>query len=228
MRVMAIVAHPDDEIGCTGTLARHTSRGDDAMIVWTTYGENASQFGDMPAAEVAKVRTEHAEHVAKIIGTDHRFLGIGDAEMTGGRDEALAIAKVIAEFKPDAVITWNPEDVHPDHRATYWATLSALKLCRIPKLVGEAHRKNVKLYHYFRSDMQRPVVSIDISPVIDIKKEVFAFYRDFYKWEYSDEQFLSIHALHGRYAGVKYAERFLMDASVAPAYPYLPEPGMPD
>jgi len=27
---------------------------------------------------------------------------------------------------------------------------------------------------------------------------------------------------------VKYAERFLMDASVAPAYPYLPEPGMPD
>ncbi|MEM7737786.1 MAG: PIG-L deacetylase family protein [Deinococcota bacterium] len=228
MRIMAVVAHPDDEIGCAGTLARHTSRNDAAMIVWTTYGENASQFGDTPRPEVAKVRTEHGEKVAKILGTEHRFLGFEDAGMTGGRDEALAIAKVIAEFKPDAVITWNPEDVHPDHRATYWATLSALKLCRIPKLVGEAHRKTVKFYHYYRADMQRPLVSIDITPVIEVKLEVFQLYRDFYKWEFTNEQFFARAKLYGQQAGVDYAERFLMDASVAPAYPYLPQPGMPD
>lgn len=28
-----------------------------------------------------------------------------------------------ANWKPDAVISWNPQDVHPDHRAAYWATL---------------------------------------------------------------------------------------------------------
>ncbi|MEW6420340.1 MAG: PIG-L family deacetylase, partial [Deinococcota bacterium] len=56
MRIMAVFAHPDDEIGCIGTLAKHAARGDEVMLVWTTLGELASQFGDTPHEEVRRVR----------------------------------------------------------------------------------------------------------------------------------------------------------------------------
>ena len=46
MNLMAVFAHPDDELGCVGTLAKHAARGDQVMLVWTTHGELASQFGD--------------------------------------------------------------------------------------------------------------------------------------------------------------------------------------
>ena len=52
---MAVFAHPDDEIGAAGTLALHAQKGDRVMLVWMTRGELASQFGDTPEEEVARV-----------------------------------------------------------------------------------------------------------------------------------------------------------------------------
>ena len=62
--LLAVFAHPDDEIGCIGTLAKHSARGDEVMLVWTTMGELASQFGDAPHEEVTRVRREHGAWVA--------------------------------------------------------------------------------------------------------------------------------------------------------------------
>jgi LmbE family N-acetylglucosaminyl deacetylase len=136
MNLMAVFAHPDDEIGASGTLALHARRGDRVLLVWMTRGELASQFGEASPEEVARVREGHGAHVAGLLGAEYRFLPFRDTFLTGGREEALALARLMADFRPQAVLTWDPLDVHPDHRATYQAVLSALKLCRIPKLVG--------------------------------------------------------------------------------------------
>ncbi|MER3479637.1 MAG: GlcNAc-PI de-N-acetylase [Meiothermus sp.] len=246
MRLMAIFPHPDDEIGTAGTLAKHARRGDAVKLIWLTRGELASQFGDAPPEEVARVREGHGHAVAEIIGAEYEFLGYPDAGLTGGREEALVLARKIAAWKPDVVFTWDPHDVHPDHRAAYWATLSALKLCRIPKLVGagaaqasfssqgrvdgaslvdispqpegmggstggvalEAHRSPVRLLHYYRSDLPRPAVYVDISPTIDVAEQVFRLYQAFYRWEYSPEAFRANRARLGQEAGVRFAERF--------------------
>ncbi len=220
MKVLAVFAHPDDEIGAAGTLALHARRGDRVMLVWMTRGELASQFGEMPEPEVAQVREEHGAHVARLLGAEYRFLPFRDALLTGGREEALALARLMAEFRPDAVITWDPLDVHPDHRATHEAVLSALKFCRIPKLVGEAHRAPVRLYHYPRKDLARPWVYVDTTATQEVAEAVFAFYRDFYRWPVSLEEFRARRRLLGREAGVPFAEAFQTDSP--PAWPHLP------
>ncbi len=194
-------------------------RGDAAKILWLTRGELASQFGEMPPDEVARIREEHGHTVAQMIGAEAQFLDFADSSLTGGRDEALAIARVMAAWKPDVVITWNPQDVHPDHRASYWATLSALKFCRIPKLVGEAHRQPVRLLHYYRSDIPRPAVYVDVGEEGQaVAEKVFSFYRDFYKWEYSLEAFRANRSRLGAEAGAKFAERFQSEAPLAHSY----------
>ncbi|GIW27954.1 MAG: GlcNAc-PI de-N-acetylase [Meiothermus sp.] len=194
-------------------------RGDAAKILWLTRGELASQFGEMPPDEVARIREEHGHTVAQMIGAEAQFLDFADSSLTGGRDEALAIAQVVASWKPDVVITWNPHDVHPDHRASYWATLSALKFCRIPKLVGEAHRQSVRLLHYHRGDIPRPAVYVDVGEEGQaVAEKVFSFYRDFYKWEYSLEAFRANRSRLGAEAGAKFAERFQSEAPLAHSY----------
>ncbi|MER3483146.1 MAG: GlcNAc-PI de-N-acetylase [Meiothermus sp.] len=219
MRLLAIFPHPDDEIGVAGTFAKHVLRGDAAKILWLTRGEFASQFGDMPPEEVAKAREGHGREVAAILGAEYRFLDYPDAGLTGGRDEALEIAREIAAWKPDAVFTWNPEDVHPDHRAAYWATLSALKFCRIPKLVGEPHRKPIRLFHYHRNDVPRPSVYVDIGEEgLAAAERVFSLYHDFYKWELTVEAFRANRARLGSEAGAKYAERFQSETPLPHRY----------
>jgi LmbE family N-acetylglucosaminyl deacetylase len=215
VRLLAIFAHPDDEVGTAGTLAKHAHRGDAVKLVWLTRGELASQFGTMAPEEVAAIREGHGREVAQIVGGEYEFLNYPDAGLTGGRDEALAVAKLIAAWKPDVVFTWDYQDVHPDHRATYWAVFSALKLCRIPKLVGEPHRKPVRLLHYHRNDISRPSVYVDISKSLEVAEKVFLLYHDFYKWEFTLENYRANRARLGGEAGVKYAERFQSETPVA-------------
>ena len=220
MNVMAVFAHPDDEIGAAGTLALHSGKGDRVLLVWMTRGELASQFGDLPPEEVARVREGHGAHVAGLLGAEHRFLPFQDSLLTGGREEALALARLMAEFRPDVVVTWDPWDLHPDHRSTYWAVLSALKLCRIPKLVGEAHRRPVRLYHYPREDLSRPWIYVDTTPTQEVAEAVFAFYREFYRWPFNLEEFRARRRLLGRKAGGGFAEAF--QTETPPAFPALP------
>jgi LmbE family N-acetylglucosaminyl deacetylase len=218
--LLAVFAHPDDEIGVSGTLSKHVLRGDAARILWLTRGELASQFGDMLPEEIARIREGHGHAVAEMVGAEGQFLDFADSSLTGGREEALAIARVIAAWRPQVVVTWNPHDVHPDHRATYWATLSALKFCRIPKLVGEPHRKPVRLLHYYRSDIPRPAVYIDVGEEGQAAADrVFSFYQEFYRWDHSPEAFRASRSRLGAEAGVKFAERFQAEAPLA--HPYL-------
>ncbi|MFD1729956.1 PIG-L deacetylase family protein [Deinococcus malanensis] len=137
MRIMAVFAHPDDEIGCIGTLAKHAARGDEVMLVWTTLGELASQFGDQTHEEVTRVRREHGAWVAGKIGALHHFFDMGDSRMTGSRTEALQLARLYAQFRPNAVITWSDDHPHPDHRMTAKIAFDAITLARIPKIINE-------------------------------------------------------------------------------------------
>ena len=250
MRIMAVFAHPDDEIGCMGTLAKHAARGDEVMLVWTTLGELASQFGDAPHEEVTRVRREHGAWVAAQIGAQHHFFDMGDSRMTGGRGEALQLARLYARFRPNAVITWSDDHPHPDHRMTAKIAFDAITLARIPKIVNEvgggaamppapdlsgdhavesgedvrrleAWREPVRFYQYHAPASPYPEVSVDITDTIDVAGRVMEYYHDFYRWQWTKEQFLEGRAGVGRLAGVRYAERFNLRVSQLPARAYL-------
>jgi N-acetylglucosamine malate deacetylase 1 len=228
MNILALFAHPDDEIGCIATLKKHAARGDDVMLVWTTYGELASQFGDASHEEVQRTRAEHGRVVAEMVGARYRFFDFGDTRMTASRAESLEVARLYCEFKPDAVITWDDFNRHPDHRATAKVAFDAITLARIPKVVNEgsshrleAHRKPVAFYQYPVLEASRPFVHVDVSDTFEVAQQVRQFYADFYKWEWSSEEFRSSRATWGRAVGVKYAERFSVQRAYHPPLEYL-------
>jgi LmbE family N-acetylglucosaminyl deacetylase len=235
MRLLAVFSHPDDELGCLGTLAKHAKRGDEVMLVWTTHGELASQFDDHSDAEVRRIRQEHGAWVADTVGAKHHFFDMGDSRMTGERFESLQLAKLYAHFQPDAVLTWSDDSPHPDHRMTAKITVDAITLARIPKILNEgqgghseeieemieAHRQPVRLFQYVSSASARPVVHIDIGEEIELVKEVFSFYQEFYGWSFTPEDFLATRAAHGRESGVRYAEKLQRRQAFAPALGFL-------
>ena len=228
MNILAIFAHPDDEIGCIATLKKHAARGDAVMLAWTTHGELASQFGDATHAQVQHTRAEHGRTVAEMVGASHRFFDFGDSRMTASRDEALAVARLYCEFKPDAIITWDDFNRHPDHRATARVACVAVTLARIPKIVNEgqsqlleAHRKPVTFYQLPAAESGRPVVHVDVSETFEVAEAVRQFYADFYKWEWSADDFRSSRAAWGQAVGVKYAERFTIQRTNHPPIDYL-------
>lgn len=246
---MAVFAHPDDEIGCIGTLAKHAARGDEVLLVWTTLGELASQFGDAPHGEVTRVRREHGAWVAKRIGAGFHFFDMGDSRMTGGRSEALQLARLYARFRPNAVITWSDDHPHPDHRMTAKIAFDAITLARIPKIVNEAGssapippapdlgdaapesgqdvaqleawREPVRLYQYHAPASPYPEMFVDTTDTVDVAADVAAYYQAFYKWAWTPEQYRETRAQLGRLAGVKFAERFNVRGSHLRAREYL-------
>ncbi len=242
MRLLAVFSHPDDELGCVGTLARHAARGDEVMLAWTTRGELASQFLERDAEDVRRTRLEHGAHVAREVGARHAFFDMGDSRMTGSRAEALALARLYARFKPDAVLTWSDDSPHPDHRMTAKIAFDAITLARIPKILAEAagrapetlppfeegdvrlepHRTPVRLYQYPTAGSGRPAVHVDVGDQLELVRELFRFYADFYRWEYKEEDMLAARRAAGREAGVAAAEVFELRRRVAPARAYLP------
>lgn len=227
---MAIFAHPDDEIGCVGTLKKHAERGDAVMLVWTTLGELASQFGDQSHAQVTATRQQHGAWVAERIGAQHRFFDMGDSRLTAAREQSLALARLYAEWKPDAILTWDDHHPHPDHRATARMAFDAITLARIPKIVNEgrtqgerleAHRAPVRFYQYYTKASPYPSVHVDVSGQVETMREVFEFYHAFYRWNFTAEQYLAQRALTGREAGVASAEHFQVRGTFAPATDYL-------
>ena len=230
MRLLAVFAHPDDELGCVGTLAKHARRGDEVKLVWTTHGELASQFLEESESEVRRIRQEHGAFVAERLGASFHFFDMGDSRMRGDREEALQLARLYATFQPDAILTWSDDHPHPDHRMTAKIAFDAITLARIPKIVNEGaeveaalepHRKGVKFYQYVSAAASYPTVHVDIGEEVALARELFAFYRDFYGWAYTPEEFLASRAANGREAGVEYAEKFQLRSAYAPARAFL-------
>jgi len=101
--LLAVMAHPDDaELWAGGTLAHHAVSGPVAIA--------------LPTSEPG--RTTEAAAGAAILGAALHWLP--------STDLTAAIGTVLAEQRPEVVITHPMSDVHPDHRALAHAVLAAL------------------------------------------------------------------------------------------------------
>jgi LmbE family N-acetylglucosaminyl deacetylase len=126
LTILAIFAHPDDEIGAGATIARYSDAGHRIILVCATRGEAATIFCDGCATRetLAEVRTHELECAC-------RHLGIGELRWLdwpdGGiqdlpRADAIGqIVRLIREIQPDVILT-HPETgiyPHPDHLAVW-------------------------------------------------------------------------------------------------------------
>lgn len=121
--LVAIFAHPDDEIPPGPMLAMYAREGADVRLVLATNGERGTGVSKIPAGEaLGRARAQEAMCSAVRLGIKPPvLLDLGDGVLavaaTLGRLEA-EIARVLKELRPRVVLTWGPEglDGHPDHR----------------------------------------------------------------------------------------------------------------
>jgi LmbE family N-acetylglucosaminyl deacetylase len=122
--ILAVGAHPDDiELGCAGTLALHTAKGERVYLLVLTRGE-ASGNPDL--------REKECRQSAKILGANNVFIGgIPDTQVRDGRETIDIIEKIVDELKPDIVYAPSSKDTHQDHRNAGHAVLSACRRSRV-------------------------------------------------------------------------------------------------
>ena len=135
LRLMCVLAHPDDEsLGTGGTLAKYAAEGVETYVVTATRGERG-RFGDgqeRPASDVVgKVREAELRAAAQELGVrEVVVLGYPDGALDSV-DPALAQERIAAEMRrvrPQVVLTFGPDGAygHPDHVAISQLTSAAL------------------------------------------------------------------------------------------------------
>lgn len=134
MKVLIVVAHPDDEIlGMGGTLLKHQNSGDEIFIHILTDG-HSSRLNETTTtkknSEPIKRRLESARYVAKQLGAIKIHIDSFKDQMLDNYP-LIKIVKAIEffskEIDPDIVYTHFGGDVNMDHRITFLAVLTAFR-----------------------------------------------------------------------------------------------------
>jgi LmbE family N-acetylglucosaminyl deacetylase len=115
LKVIAAGGHPDDpESGAGGTIARFADLGHDAVNLYLTRGE--AGIKGKTHDEAAAIRSAEIEKACAILKARAIFAGQidGATEISPARYDAFR--KILAEEKPDIVLTHWPVDTHRDHR----------------------------------------------------------------------------------------------------------------
>lgn len=132
-RVLVVMAHPDDnEIICGGTVARLIDEGKKVrLVVMTNGGKGFQDQTDITEKEFAKLRIEEQIRAGLELGipeSENFNLNIPDGELENDLKNIEKVVFHIRQFKPDLIITQNPEEVintfskeirwvnHRDHR----------------------------------------------------------------------------------------------------------------
>lgn len=207
------LAHPDDELAAAGTILAQKARGDRVVIVWLTRGEKTEAFGPIPEEEVARRREEQGRRAGEILGVETRFLDFPDTRLHPTPDAAAHVARVVAEIRPDGLLTWGQGWVrgirHPDHQACGQIFRDAVTVARMAKAVAplEPHRRPVPVFTIRDVHSTLPETAVDVEPHLEGIRALGRFYFEHIR--FGDPEWLERRlAETGRRMGVRYAETF--------------------
>jgi LmbE family N-acetylglucosaminyl deacetylase len=135
-RFMVITAHPDDsEFGPAGTAAAWIDAGSVGRLVVCTSGDQGGEDSNADPLELAALREAEQQAAANVIGYDEVvFLHQPDGALANDLALREHLVREIRTFKPDAVVTHDPEALfhqgeginHTDHRAAGMAAVDAV------------------------------------------------------------------------------------------------------
>ena len=186
--VLVALSHPDDEVGCAGTIAAHAAAGDRVVLLWATRGEMTGAYPELEPDAIAERRMAAGRKAAGILGTEPRFLELPDTRVHATPEAARTMARVIADVRPDAVLTWGDAWArgmrHPDHQATGRIVRDAITLARIGRVVAPStpHREPAPVFTLRGRHSTLPTRAVDVSDHGDTVLELAAFYRSEVGW----------------------------------------------
>jgi LmbE family N-acetylglucosaminyl deacetylase len=153
LRLMCVLAHPDDEtLGMGGVLAKYAAEGVQTYVVTATRGERGWKDGPYPGPEeVARHRTEELYAAARVLGIrqvcllDHKD---GELDRADVEEATRKIARHIRRVRPQVVVTFGPDGVygHEDHIAVSQLATAAILRATSPH-GNETSHQVAKLYY---------------------------------------------------------------------------------
>jgi LmbE family N-acetylglucosaminyl deacetylase len=164
--LLAIFAHPDDETIVGPALARYSREGIKVYVALATDGQSGTQHTKIPAGEeLGKVRREEARCSCRVLGIEPPiFFGMNNDQLIAKtehtRDYLMPliqeIRRVMADLKPDAVITHGPEGGygHSDHIAVFLAVTQVVQAGDGPERLfyAELPKQNLRAAAPYNTD----------------------------------------------------------------------------
>lgn len=201
MNILAIGAHFDDvELGCSGTLAKHKTKGDRVITLVITHSKYHNHDGTIIREK--DVALQEGKKAANIVGYELICCNHETKQVSFDYKLIENINKVIDENKIDIIYTHWDRDVHQDHQAIGKASLAAGRKVNGLLMYQSNLYMNTELFHgnYF----------VDISDFIDIKKKsILAHKTEIEKFGKHWIDFWVNEAVNnGKKFNVKYAEAF--------------------
>ncbi|WP_067710652.1 mycothiol conjugate amidase Mca [Nocardia yamanashiensis] len=184
---MAVHAHPDDESSKgAATTARYAAEGNEVLVVTLTGGERGDILNpamDTPGIKdrIAEVRREEMAAAAEALGVEQTWLGFVDSGLPEGDplpplpegsfalvplDEATeALVKVVREFKPHVITTYDEMGgyPHPDHIMCHKVSVAAYEAAGDPEKFPDAGAPwtPLKLYYNHGFSLSRLEIFAD-------------------------------------------------------------------
>jgi LmbE family N-acetylglucosaminyl deacetylase len=222
---MSIHAHPDDQdFTVSGTLAKWAKAGCEIVSVMITSGDSGSNDADKGAdykPELARLRETEQLAANELLGIKRTvFLRYPDGELEPTLALRKDLTRLIRQFKPEAVVTGNPEAWfygneyvnHPDHRAAAQAACEAVfpsagTRLIFPDLLAAGYEPhNVKRLYIHGSE--KPDTWIDIGGTIELKIEALKKHASQVNADEVDKWMREWAKEEGKEKGLEYAEAY--------------------
>jgi len=172
LRLMCVVAHPDDEsLGMGGALAKYAAEGVETYVVTATKGERGRSVSKEPLTPEAVGRLRAAElgAAADELGVrEVSFLEYCDGELDQA-DPSEVVGRIVDQLrrvKPHVVLTFAPDGAygHPDHIAISQFTTAAVvraadREYRVAKLYYLAWRADK--WAAYQAALKKLVITVD-------------------------------------------------------------------
>ncbi len=222
--ILAIGVHPDDiELSASGTILKHIALGKTVGILDLTLGELGTRGN-------ANLRTQEANHSAKILGVSVREqLTMADGFFENNETHQKQIIQIIRKFQPELILCNAVSDRHPDHGRSAKLASDACFYSGLVKIETKENGVIQKpwrpkaVYHYIQDNFIEPDFVIDITSFMDKKMEsIMAYSSQFFdpnskepETPISSASFIEYlkakSTLFGRAINCDYAEGFTVD-----------------
>lgn len=220
--IAVIAAHPDDEVlGCGGTIAAHTQKGDKVHTIILAEGITSRNNKRDPLKQTFSLLSlsESAQRANNILGVSSlSFHNFPDNRMDSVDllDVVKVVERYINKIKPDLIYTHHWGDLNIDHRITNEAVITA---CRpVPGCFYETilFFEVVSSTEWQVSSSQKmfsPNWYVDITHTLDIKIDALkAYSSEMRDWPHprSIESVKHLARLRGSSIGCDVAEAFML------------------
>lgn len=191
-RAFAMAAHPDDiEFLMSGTLIMLAESGYE--IHYLSIASGSCGTATLPVGKIVRIRRDEAMAAAASMGALHHESLVADIEIFYEKGLLAKVAAVMRQVAPEILLVQSPSDYMEDHQAAARLAVTAAFCRGMPNFPTDPPREPVEgdmaVYHaqpHGNRDplrqMVRPDLFVDISGVLDRKREMLACHRSQKEW----------------------------------------------